>query len=723
MGYTLIVTEKPTAAARLAEALSGGEAKKLDRDGAPYYRFKRGNKEIVVAPAVGHLFVLTEADEKAKWSYPVFEVKWAPTIEKKSNKWATKYFRNMEKLAKGADDAIAACDFDTEGSVIGFNIIRFICGKKTGKRMKFSTLTKEDLIEAYDKASPKLDFPQIDAGLARHHMDWLFGINLSRALTLSLEHSGGYWVLSTGRVQGPTLKILNERQKLIQAFKPTPYWEIHLHTTVDGKNLVAGHADDKFWKKVDADAVMEKCKGRHGTIKEVEKKQIKQKPPVPFDLTSLQREAYSRFGYSPKQTLDYAQHLYEHALISYPRTSSQKLPAKLGFRDILKKLSSQLEYGDLAGKLLSKPSLKPNEGKKIDPAHPAIFPTGNRPKRLATYQKKVYDMIVRRFMAVFGEAALREQTRVVIDIRGEDFVAHGIRTLQANWMEFYRPYLSAKEQLLPEINKGDDAKNRKLDLLDKETEPPNRYSQASILKVMEDNGLGTKATRAGILQTLYDRAYIKDKSIHVTDLGEAVIKALDKYSPEIVSTDLTKKFEKKMKEIEDGKTKWEAVVSDAEKDLAKILKNFKEHEKEIGSHMLKAVREYEKEIHTVGDCPKCSKGELHIIHSKRTGKRFVGCTGYPKCSNSFPLPQRGYIQAVEKTCDRCPLHLVEVRTAGRRPWRLCVAHGFDYRIRLDKDGKEIPFKKKAYKKTPAKALSRDAKTTAKTAAKPKKTSK
>lgn len=698
MGYTLIISEKPTAAQRIADALSGGETEKLENEGAPYYRLKRGGKKIVVAPAVGHLFVLSEADKKAKWHYPIFDVKWIPTIEQKNNKWATKYFRNMEKLASGASEVIAACDYDTEGSVIGFNIIRFLCKKEEGKRMKFSTLTPGDLIEAYEKASPKLDFPQIEAGLARHHMDWLFGINLSRALTLALEHSGGYWVLSTGRVQGPTLKLLEDRQREIEKFKPIPYWELNLHAVVDGKNLLAGHARDKFWKKPEADSVLSKCKGRDGTVKDVEKKQVKAKPPVPFDLTSLQREAYSRFGYSPKQTLDYAQHLYEHALISYPRTSSQKLPEKLGFRDILKKLSSQLEYGELAGKLLAKPTLKPNEGKKSDPAHPAIFPTGHKPRKLASYQRKVYDMIVRRFFAVFGEAALREQTRVVIDIQGEEFVAHGVRTLKANWMEFYKPYLSIKEQLLPEINKGDPARNKKLDMLDKETEPPNRYSQASILKEMEENNLGTKATRAGILQTLYDRAYVKERSIVVTELGESVVRALEKHSPEIVSVDLTKQFEEDMESIEAGKLKREDVIKSAEKELNKILTDFKEHEKEIGGHILDAVRNYEKEIHTVGTCDRCKKGELRIIHSKRTGKRFVGCSGYPDCHNSFPLPQHGFVQAVPTLC-KCGLHLIEVRPGGRRPWRFCVRHGFEYRDKKDAkgSGKGKPSPKKAKK--------------------------
>lgn len=688
MGYTLIICEKPTASERIAHALADERPKKLKKAGAPYYKITRHGKEIVVVPAVGHLYVLTQAESKAKWSYPVFGVKWIPTIEDKNNKWATKYFRNLEALSKGASDLISACDFDIEGSVIAFNIIRFICNAKDGRRMKFSTLTQGDLVEAFENASPHLDFPQIEAGLARHQMDWLFGINLSRALTLALEHVGGYWVLSTGRVQGPTLRILENRQREIKAFKPTPFWELELHAIVDGKNLLANHVKDKFWKREEAETILNKCKSRDGIVAEVEKKEVRQYPPFPFDLTTLQREAYSHFGYSPKQTLDFAQHLYEHALISYPRTSSQKLPPKIGYKAILKKLSGQPEYKELTDRLLSRTSLRPNEGKKEDSAHPAIFPTGHKPKRLASYHWKVYDLIVRRFFAVFGDPAIREQMRVVINIKGEEFVAHGIKTLQANWMEFYRPYLKIKEQILPEIRKGDPAKNKKLDMIDKQTEPPSRFSQASILKEMEANGLGTKATRAQILQTLYDRSYIKEKSIVVTELGEAVVKALEKHSPEIVSVELTKKFEEEMEAIEAGKLKREQVIKEAEKDLEQILAGFKEHEREVGNHILKAVREHEKEIHLIGVCNKCGKGELKIIHSHRTGKRFVGCSNYPNCTNSFPLPQHGFIQAIPTLC-KCGLHLIEVRPKGRRPWRFCVKDGFNYRDKKDRKPKKF----------------------------------
>ncbi|HDD72511.1 MAG TPA: DNA topoisomerase I, partial [Candidatus Aenigmarchaeota archaeon] len=601
MGYTLIITEKPSAAKRIASALAEGEVKKLGRNGAFYYRIKRGEKDIIVVPAVGHLFVLKEKNSSSiHWKYPVFSVEWVPSYREKGNEWSRKYFRNIENLAKNAEEFISACDYDIEGSVIAYNILRFICRTEKGRRMKFSTLTTPDIVEAYENAFPHLDYPQIEAGLARHEMDWYFGINLSRALTLALESAGGYWTLSTGRVQGPTLSILKRRQEEIKSFKPVPFWEVELHALINENKILASHINGKFWKKEDAERVLEKCRGRNGLVERVEKKRVKQNPPFPFDLTTLQREAYNLFGYSPKQTLDIAQSLYEQALISYPRTSSQKIPPKIGYRNIISRLKEQKTYSHLCERLLQKPALKPNEGSKEDPAHPSIFPTGNKPKNLNRYQKKIYDLIVRRFLSVFAEPAIREQVRITINVNAELFVAHGVTTLQPNWIDFYKPYARFKEQALPEIRKGEQALNKKVEIISKETQPPARYTQASIIKEMERLGLGTKATRAQILQTLYDRSYIKEQSIVVTELGEAVVNALEKHCPEIISVELTRRFEREMEEIEMGRKKRQEILEDAREELKRILKEFKKHEKSIGNEILKAIRKFEHESHTLG---------------------------------------------------------------------------------------------------------------------------
>ena len=674
MPHTLIIAEKPSAAERIAYALAEGPVEKAGK-ASSYFRIRRAGKEIVVVPAVGHLFVLDEKEKKAKWTYPVFEMEWRPTFDDKNNLWAQKYYNAIAKLSKGAHEFISACDYDIEGSTIAYNIIRFICNAKDGKRMKFSTLTKDDIIEAYNNASQHLDFPQIEAGLTRHTLDFLWGINLSRALTLALEKASGYWTLSVGRVQGPTLKILEEREREIESFVPELFWTLELHGLVNGNKIIAFHATDRFWEKEQAESIFKKCSGRKATVESVEKKMVRQLPPTPFDLTTLQREAFNVFGYSPKMTLDVAQTLYEQALISYPRTSSQKLPQKLGLKSIIEHLAGQKDYAALCARLLKKEKLVPREGEKEDLAHPSIFPTGQASGRLGSYQRNVYDLIVRRFLSTFAEPAIRERITAVIDANGEKFKAFGVRTIRPEWMEFYGRFAKFKEQLLPEMKSGQAVERPDVKMNEKETVPPDRLSQASILKIMEDRNLGTKATRAQILQTLYDREYIKDKSIRVTALGLAVVESLEKHCPEIISEELTKTLDAEIEMIQKGKRKREEIVQAAEKELEKILAKFKEHELHIGNELKEGVKEFQEMAHFVGVCPAC-KGELRIIRSHMTKKHFVGCSNYPKCRQSYPLPQKGYITASDEKCEKCGLNIVLIKQFKRRPWKLCVKCGF-----------------------------------------------
>lgn len=673
MPYTLLISEKPSAAKKIAECLAEGEVKEMSKEGASFYKITRGGKDIIVAPAAGHLFALAEKKSGVGWTYPVFDIEWVPIFQaNKTNTWSKKYFEAIQSLVKDAASIISATDYDIEGSVIAYNIIRFICKKNEGKRMKFSTLTKTDLVEAYENATPKLDFPQIEAGLARHYLDYFWGINVSRALTLALRASGGYKTLSTGRVQGPTLEILEKRQKEIEAFKPTPFWEIALKF----EGFVASHIIDKFWGKTAAEVIFKKIKGaKTGAVAEVEKKESKLQAPFPFDLTTLQRESYNIFGFSPKQTLDLAQNLYEMGAISYPRTSSQKLPEKIGYLEIIKKLAKKLVYSNLCEKLLTKQKLKPNEGPKDDPAHPSIFPTQDIPgmKALSAQQAKLYDMIVKRFLSVFADPAVREYVTAKVNVDGEIFVAKGMRTVQANWIDFYKPYAKFKEQMLPEMEKGGSLEIKKADMLEKETQPPSRFTQGSILKELEDLGLGTKATRALILQTLYDRGYIKDKTISVTKLGESVINALEKYCPEIVSVDLTRDFEDGMEAIQQEKKTKESVIEAAQETLTRTLKTFKQHEKKIGSELIQGIREVMREESTVGKCP-CG-GDL-VIRMSKAKKRFIGCSKYPACTQTFSLPHTGNILITPQACQKCGLKVVFVKAAKKRPWKLCVRCGF-----------------------------------------------
>jgi len=675
--HTLIITEKPDAAQRIASALTEkGKAKKNEDNGVPYYVAER-NKEIIVVPALGHLYTIAE-ERKGRNYYPVFNFRWVPryTAERGARNIRT-WIEVISKLANDADIFIDACDYDIEGSVIGYCILKYACGNKENisKRMKYSTLTKEELEKSYAKLQPHLDFALIEAGGTRHEIDWLYGVNLSRALTISARNwSGKYATLSTGRVQGPTLKFLVTREKSIRSFVPVPYWEIKAEVKIGGSIFETEYEKKRIEIKSKADAVLVACKGKNGQVEEISVRRFKQKPPVPFNSGALQREVYSLFGYTPRNTSYIAQRLYLEALISYPRTSSQKLPPEIDYKAILKKLSKASKYEKLAAELLAKPELKPREGKKKDPAHPAIYPTGKLPERdLNESERRVLDLIIRRFMAVFSESAIRQSMKVNINVNKHYFYLRGRQTLKDGWLRFYGPYVKSEEVLLPKIKEGQTIKIEKVVLEDKFTKPPPRYNPGSLLKKMEEAGIGTKATRANIMQTLYDRKYVRDRRMVVTVLGLEVLEVLNRYCPAVVSIKLTGRLEKRMDKIQSKREKRKDVSVDAVEILKPVMEKLKEKEKIIGEQLSHAVKRARLEERIIGECPHCGTGKLMILYSRKTGKRFIGCTSYfkGKCETSFPLPQKGTVKALGKNCRECGWPTVYVRIKGRRPWTLC----------------------------------------------------
>ncbi len=673
--YTLIISEKPQSAKRIAQSLADGKVQdNKTADSVPFYAITRDGRSIIVAPAVGHLFGLKQSSKG--WNYPVFDIHWEPIYFKKASAYTKKYFDNLQALAKNAEDFIIATDYDIEGDVIGINILKFICNKESAKRMKFSTLIKSDLEEAYNSMMPSMDFGQVNAGLARHTLDWYYGINITRALSLAMKSAGRFFILSTGRVQGPALKILADREAEIKAFKPVPFWEMEMRLNVAGVEILALHEKEKFWVKPDAEKVLGDCKGEKAKLTGIEKKKYKQNPPTPFDLTTLQSESYRWFGFTPMQTQNIAQSLYEAGLISYPRTSSQKLPEKIGYHAILKSLGKQKGYKSLVDELLLKTELKPNEGEKSDPAHPSIYPTGERPERLTAQNQKVYDLIVKRFLAVFAEHATRESLKYVFTIGENNFFAVGKTTLEEGWLKFYAPYISAEDQAFPELEENKEYQCEVL-MIDKETQPPNRFNEASIVKELEKRGLGTKATRATIVRTLFLRGYVLGRAIEVSDLGSSVANTLDKYSPEILSEELTRSFEEKMDKIQTSEIKKEDVIAEAEILLKKVMAKFKDNEKAVGEELLKAFIETRRNAKLVGKCHVCAAngrdGDLKIIRSMKSGKRFIGCSKYPDCKTGFPLPQTGVVEPMKQACSRCGKPMVVVRREGR-VFRNCIDH-------------------------------------------------
>jgi len=1221
----IIICEKPDSCARIANALAESNLKtKRSIYGVNYYEFLRNGKRHISVSAVGHLFGLRQVESGS--DYPIFDAEWVPSFEiAKKSSFSERYFNTIKEVAKNSKDydLISACDFDNEGSLISERIIRLIFRKSDAKRMKFSTLTKSDLIDAYDNMMPHLDWGNIIAGETRHYLDWFYGINTSRALMSAIKKaSKRFAILSAGRVQAPTLVLLADREMEIRNFVPTPYWQLQLILSIDGNEFIALHEKDKIWDKEEAEKIFDRCKGKPAIVDEVRKRKYSQPPPPPFNITSLQTEAYRLFGFSPQYTMSIAQKLYTSAAISYPRTASEKCPPQIGYRQILEALSRIEKYKSLCKSLLVLKFLKPIEGRLTDSAHecfpqdtkiclndhgntvisnivknvkwskntetgnfyapcqkeikifawdeknreivsarivkllktftknkkllkietergelkttpnhlvysltekgfgfkpasqledgdflfirnafeselvedktilteehivktfrknqqiriknylkvleerrnnksmneiamklhipkstvfhwlhgrkPKIYktveklkklgllplyaknpktkvisrlighifgdgslghqqismgreefpvssfmgtvikdieeirndirgleftvnknrfhnnkfsfvshdstfnrllialgaPTGDKVlssqtmpswilngskeikkefissyfgcelekirinvknkrdfdylrsevhkcegtlssgikfyrqikgilrefeiesvgpkilkgayiredgkkslsiqisinnnrenllrfltnigykycsyrsdiasralafllkrkfiiekrerlrkeskilynkgfsvneisklvgiprttvgswmrgegskekhvpaslieefkdfnekitndvryvrikkisevrapkfvydfeiepnhtflangfvvhncihptvepprdiKYLSQHAQKIYDLICRRFLALFAKNAIRESVDVVIDVDGNKFLTGGRRTLDKGWMEFYGPYAKFDELIIPDLKKGGRLDVKDLEMLDKETAPPLRYSQASIIKELEKKNLGTRATRSAILQTLYDRNYIADRNICVTDLGLKISSVIKKYVPDFADEKLTRKFEEELEGVMSGKEKKEKVLDDAKIAVTKICDEFRQHEDEIGKELGEAIMQMQDVKSVLGKCPNCGK-DLKVMFSPKTRKYFVGCTGYKDgCRTSYPLPHGASFQRMDKVCDKCKTPIIKVIRRGRRTFNMCL---------------------------------------------------
>lgn len=679
-GYILVITEKPQAASKIAAALSGGTDTKVSKPGGvSYFELERGGKQIVVACAVGHLFSVAQTEKGT--GYPVFDIGWFPNFEVRKNDFTKKYFNVIKSLIKGASEIVVATDFDVEGEVIGYNVVRFIAGQEDAKRMKFSSLTAGEIQDSFDNVHPTIEWGQAIAGETRHFLDWLYGINLSRALMQAIRSTGRFKIMSIGRVQGPALHLIVNREKEIKVFKPTPYWQVFILVS-DGKNKLELKHNKDIVKKGE----LEKFKGLEGRKVQAVTKKTKQivKPPAPFDLTSLQTEAYKFFSITPSVTLQIAQKLYLGGLISYPRTSSQKIPDAMKPLGILKKLEknypSLIEYTK---------RLKPVEGSKSDPAHPAIIPTGNYQK-LEEQDKKIYELIVKRFISCFCEDAELENKRVEVVIDRLKFVAKGMEILKKAWMNVYPIKMDEKE-----IKDMDgEVVIEKVKIEEKMTKPPKRYSPASIVTEMEKRGLGTKATRSMIIDTLYNRNYIKDKQIKATELGLRLIESLERHSPVIIDENLTREIEKDMDGIRMSKKnlveKEKKVIEKAEGALFKISEDFKKQEKEIGKELVEAneaLIDEERENNKLGKkCPGCGKGELTIKYTPKFRSYFVACNEYPKCRQTFSLPQGLIKKEKDKICEYCNWPMLVRIKQGKRPWIFCFNPDCESRNEMDIKG-------------------------------------
>jgi DNA topoisomerase-1 len=672
----LVVSEKNIAARRIAEILAVGKPKAEKVYTTPVYTFRRDGEDWVSIGLKGHIMevdfpeTFEDADLK-RWNLgSLAALVGAPVLKLPKERGI---IQSLKSLAKKADDVIIATDFDREGELIGSDardIVVSVNADVPVHRVRFSAITTGEIERAFaekDTISEEL----AQAGETRQDIDLIWGAVVTRYLTLAhqIKTRRPYGdVLSAGRVQTPTLKLIIDREKEREAFVSEDYWVVKAAFEKNGERIAAGHATERFQNEDAARAVIAAVKdASEGTVVGVKRTTRTVKPPVPFNTTSLMAAAASE-GFSPAKTMRVAESLYMSGYISYPRVDNTVYPPSLDLTAILKTLDAVPAYHEHVQAILHRGALTPTRGAKETTDHPPIHPTGAlNPESVDAQAYKLYNLISRRFMATLSEAAIIEATRVDFDVRNEPFFARGDVVLKAGFRAVYH-YGLKKDEVLPALAEGESVDFLGAEMEAKQTQPPARYSQGKLIQEMEKLGLGTKATRHDIIQGLYDRKYVHGDPVEPTCKGRTVIEALSTYAPRITTPEMTSELEAEMDAIANARASREVVVGHSRELLADIIEKLVPIAEEVGELLKSATDEDAK----VGICPK-SGHDLLIKFSPKTRSSFVGCSGYPECDVTYPLPKNAKFASVEEMCPVCGMPQVKVMQFKKKPRVMCLS--------------------------------------------------
>ena len=657
----LIITEKENAARRIAEILSEGTADVEQRNGVNIYRW--GDKRVVGLS--GHVVGLDFPEEYNNWR----DVQPAELIDAKITTEPTKenIVSTLELLAKNADEGVIATDYDREGELIGKEAYEIIKDDIDGdiERVRFSSITDNEVREAFAN-SDDLDFDLAAAGEARQIIDLIWGAALTRFLSLSARQLGEDFI-SVGRVQSPTLKLIVDREREIQAFDPETYWELFTDLAKNGGSFEAqyffededGNEAERVWDEDIATAVHETLQDAStATVEEVTRRTRTDEPPEPFNTTAFIGAAGS-LGYSAQRAMSIAEELYTAGYTTYPRTDNTVYPDDLDPEDLLDEFVGDGEFGDDAELLLALDEIQPTRGDEETTDHPPIHPTGERPARgeLSDDEWEIYELIVRRFFATVAEAATWEHLRVVANAGGERLKANGKRLVDEGYHAVY-PYGSTSENYVPDVEEGEELSIDDVRFEEKETQPPRRYGQSRLIKKMEELGVGTKSTRHHTIEKLYDRGYLESDPPRPTALAEAVVEAAESFADLVVSEEMTAQLEADMTAIAEGEATLDDVTDSSREMLEAVFDELHESREEIGEHLQESL----KADRRLGPCPEC--GEDLLVRQSRQGSYFVGCDGFPACRFTLPLPSTGEPLVLEDVCEDHEMNHVKM-LAGR----------------------------------------------------------
>jgi DNA topoisomerase-3 len=627
---TLVIAEKPSVGRDLARVLPGPFKKEEGYLEGPDH---------VISWAVGHLVQLAEPDEYdakfKKWrmaDLPIVPPKFKLVVrDERSKKQMSVVTRQLRR--DDVDTVINACDAGREGELIFAYLFEKAGAKQPVQRLWLSSMTTDAMKEAFATLRPGSEMAKLEAAArSRSEADWIVGMNATRAATIRLRSSFD-GAVSLGRVQTPTLAILTRREEEIRAFVPEPYWLVDAAFAAEGEDarryegrFHAG-ANPRVATAEEAAAIVEAVRDQPGEITKLEKTTRKERAPLLYDLTSLQREANTRFGFSARRTLSAAQRLYEeHKLLTYPRTNSRYLTTDMvaEIKPTAQHVGANRDYAAAAEYVRSLdvlPLQRVVNNEKVGDHH-AIIPTNSPHKidKLSDDDRRVYDLVVRRFLAVFHPEAVFENTRVETTVASHVFRTHGKVLIEAGWRGVYGELQESekddedegRDQQLPKLTKGEAAEVRRVESLEKVTKPPRRYTDASLLGAMEgagklvedeelreqmkDSGIGTPATRAAIIERLIDVGYVErdGRALVATEKGLNVIRLLDNHP--LTSPSLTGDWEQRLEKIEAGAEERSAFMAD--------IAGFAEKTVHMLDETLKDVRIPRANL---GPCPVCGQ--------------------------------------------------------------------------------------------------------------------
>ncbi|MEM1576230.1 MAG: DNA topoisomerase I [Archaeoglobaceae archaeon] len=642
----LIITEKQNAAERIAKILFK-DVKTLKKGKISYYHSPSGDAYVIGLK--GHILELDFPKKFRSWTKTkLLDLINAYFIKEEKEK---EIISLLKELAKKAERVTIATDFDREGELIGVEALEIIARDDLKvDRARFSAITKEEILKAFNSPA-KVDFNLANSALARQKIDLIWGAVLTRFISLSSGRLGKDF-LSVGRVQTPTLRLIVEREKEIENFKPEKYYEIF----IDLKNFSAKHPE-RYKDINEAKKVLSKV-GENAIVRNFKSITRAEAKPIPFNTTEFLRVA-SNFM-PPHMAMSIAENLYINGYISYPRTDNTVYPASLNLLEIAKAFLNS-DFAKEAKIVLSQKEIVPSRGKKETTDHPPIYPTAvAKRNELSANEWKIYELIVRRFLATLAENAIWEIRSVELDSNGVRFVAGGRELIKPGWREIYN-YSKAEEIRLPVLRVGETIRIMNKKIQEKETKPPPRFSPSTLIKLMEKLNLGTKSTRHEIIKKLLSRGYIDGNPYRPTQIAFSVIDVLKDKAETITLPEMTAKLEDEMDKIAEGTKSESEVVSESRKMLLEILKNI--HEDNVATKLKEGLKKYK----IIGKCPNCGKEIL--IRKSRAGKRFIGCSGYPDCKFSLPLPQKGSIYVTAKTCKDHDIRILKIRS--KKSWIFC----------------------------------------------------